>query len=188
MYCTTPGKHCAELIADALGAIGLGGLVERQQRGRRRGQPIGSDVALREHVFRHHNGCHRVRPAGIERQMGDDLRNLRRLHAVVERKLQVIRQRDRLIAPDQRGERDDAAIAQRKAGALPHLTEQAISACICRAPAQPSERPCGRGSRPPQRWRGSRALRPKRKAKVVRVLFEVSCRFPFLFGLSARRP
>ena len=27
------GKHCTELIADALGAIGLGGLVERQQRG-----------------------------------------------------------------------------------------------------------------------------------------------------------
>ena len=72
------------------------------------------------------NGRHRVRPAGIERQMGDDLRNLRRLHAVVERKLQVIRQRDRLIAPDQRGERDDAAIARRKAGTLPHLTEQAI--------------------------------------------------------------
>jgi len=36
------GKDCAELIADALGAIGLGGLVERQQRGSRRGEPIGS--------------------------------------------------------------------------------------------------------------------------------------------------
>ena len=58
--------------------------------------------------------------------MRDDLRNLRRLHAVVERKLQVIRQRDRLIAPDQRGERDDAAVARRKAGTLPHLAEQAI--------------------------------------------------------------
>ena len=49
--------------------------------------------------------------------MGDDLRNLRRLHAMVERKLQVIRQRDRLIAPDKRGERDDAAIAPRKTDA-----------------------------------------------------------------------
>ena len=45
---------------------------------------------------------------------------------MVERKLQVIRQRDRLIAPDQRGERDDAAIAQGQAGTLPHLTEEAI--------------------------------------------------------------
>ena len=58
--------------------------------------------------------------------MRDDLRNFRRLHAVVERKLQMIRQSDRLAAPDQRGECDDAAIAPRKAGALPHLTEQAI--------------------------------------------------------------
>ena len=47
-------------------------------------------------------------------------------HAVVERNLQVIRQRDRLIAPDQRGERDDAAIAPRKIGTLPNVTEQAI--------------------------------------------------------------
>jgi hypothetical protein len=46
--------------------------------------------------------------------------------AMVERKLKVIRQRDRLIAPDQRGECDDAAIAPRKAGTLPHVTEQAI--------------------------------------------------------------
>jgi hypothetical protein len=36
------GEHCAELIADALGAISLGGLVERQERRRRRGQPIGA--------------------------------------------------------------------------------------------------------------------------------------------------
>ena len=58
--------------------------------------------------------------------MGDDLRNLRRLDAVVERKLQVLRQRNRLIAPDQRRDRDHAAIAQGQAGALPHLSEQAI--------------------------------------------------------------
>jgi hypothetical protein len=45
---------------------------------------------------------------------------------MVQRELQVIRQRDRLIAPDQRGERDDAAIAPRKAGPRPHLAEQAI--------------------------------------------------------------
>jgi len=38
----------------------------------------------------------------------------------------VIGQRDRLIAPDQRSERDDAAIARRKAGTLPHVAEQAI--------------------------------------------------------------
>ena len=58
--------------------------------------------------------------------MGDDLRNLRRLHAMVEGKLQMLRQRDHLVAPDQRGERDDAAIARRKAGTLPHVAEQAI--------------------------------------------------------------
>jgi hypothetical protein len=120
------GEHCAELIADALRAISLGGLVERQQRGRGRRKLVRPDIALGEYVLGDSDRANRVRPTGVERQMRDDLRKLRRLHAVVERKLQVIPQRDRLIAPDQRRDRDDAAIAREKAGALPHLAEQAI--------------------------------------------------------------
>src|SRR5947209_382457 len=58
--------------------------------------------------------------------MGDDLRNFRRLHAVVERKLQVIRQSNHLVARDQRGERDDAAVAGCEAGTFPHLSEKLI--------------------------------------------------------------
>jgi hypothetical protein len=39
---------------------------------------------------------------------------------------QVIPQHDRLISPDQGGEREEAAITTRKAGTIPHVTEQAI--------------------------------------------------------------
>ncbi|MGY3368839.1 hypothetical protein ACVWZL_005964 [Bradyrhizobium sp. GM2.4] len=43
--------------------------------------------------------------------MSDDLRYLRRLHAAVEREGQVVRQFDGLVAGDQRGHRNDAAVA-----------------------------------------------------------------------------
>ena len=58
--------------------------------------------------------------------MRDDLGHLLRLDAIVERQVQVERHLDRLVARDQRGERDDAAIAGREAGALPHVAEQAV--------------------------------------------------------------
>jgi hypothetical protein len=87
---------------------------------------IGSDVVLRKHVFHYHNGCHRVRPAGMNARWV----MLSEIYAcftpTVERKFQVIRQCDRQIAPEQRGERDEAAIAPRKIGTLLHITEQAI--------------------------------------------------------------
>lgn len=44
--------------------------------------------------------------------MSDDLGDLGGLHAVVERKVDVVRHLDRLVARDQRGERDNAAVAQ----------------------------------------------------------------------------
>ena len=45
-------KHRAEEIANALGAICLGCLIERQQLRRSRRKLVGSDLAFREHVLR----------------------------------------------------------------------------------------------------------------------------------------
>src|SRR5262249_46849789 len=69
---------------------------------------------------------YRVRPAGIEREMGDDLRDLRGLDPMLERKFEVICKSNRLVSSDHCGKRDDAAVAGRQAGPLPHLTEQSI--------------------------------------------------------------
>ena len=95
---------------------------------------IDIDVALNKHVFCHCDGRHRVRPARIERQMCDDLGNLRRLHAMVEREFEVIRQRDHLVSADHRGEGDDATVAGRQTGPLPHLAEEAILREFVEAP------------------------------------------------------
>ena len=43
--------------------------------------------------------------------------SLGRLHAVVEREVEIVRQFDRLIARDERGDRDDATVARAKARA-----------------------------------------------------------------------
>jgi hypothetical protein len=59
--------------------------VKRKERNRRRGQLIARDLALREDVFCDGNGRYCVRPAGVERQMRDDLGNFGWLHTVIER-------------------------------------------------------------------------------------------------------
>jgi hypothetical protein len=51
--------------------------------------------------------------------MRDDLGNLARLNAVIERQVQVEGHLDRLVARDQRGERNDAAVSGHKARAFP---------------------------------------------------------------------
>jgi hypothetical protein len=58
--------------------------------------------------------------------MRDDLRDLRRLHAVVEREGQVVRQFDGLVAGDQRGDGDDAAVARGKARPFPEVVDDEL--------------------------------------------------------------
>ena len=50
--------------------------------------------------------------------------NFGRLHAMIEGKRHVTGHLDRLIARDQGGECDDAAIPRAKPRAFPHVTEQ----------------------------------------------------------------
>ena len=58
--------------------------------------------------------------------MRDDLGDLARLDAVIEREVQMVRHLDRLVAGDQRRERDDAAVPRRETGAFPYVPELAV--------------------------------------------------------------
>src|SRR5207302_6966294 len=64
--------------------------------------------------------------AGVEREMCDDPGNLRWLDAVFEREIEMVRHLNRLVARDQRGKRDDAAVVGVQARTLPHIAEQTI--------------------------------------------------------------
>jgi hypothetical protein len=55
--------------------------------------------------------------------MGNDLGNLAWLDAVIEGQVQIFGQFDHLIARDQGRDRDDAAVARLKSGALPEISE-----------------------------------------------------------------
>ena len=46
--------------------------------------------------------------------------------AVIERQIEIVGHLDGLVARDQRGERDDAAVAWRETRALPHLAEKTV--------------------------------------------------------------
>ena len=92
----------AELLADALRAFGLRGLVERQQLHGRRGELIDANVALCEGIFRNASGRECIGPASVERQVRDGLRDLAWLDPVLNRLVQVIGQWRRLIAGNQR--------------------------------------------------------------------------------------
>jgi hypothetical protein len=83
-------------------------------------------MAGRKHVLGNSGRSHRVRPAGVEGEMGDDLRYFAGLDTVVERKVEIIRHLDRLVAGDQGRERDDATVARREAGALPYVAKKPI--------------------------------------------------------------
>ena len=67
--------------------------------------------------------------------MGDDLGDLARLDAVVEREVRWSRHLDRLVARDERRERDDAAVPRREARAFPDVAEQAACAYFSSAGA-----------------------------------------------------
>jgi hypothetical protein len=58
--------------------------------------------------------------------MRDDLGDLARLDAVVERQLQLLRHLDGLVARDQRRQSDDAAVAVGEPAAAPQLGERPL--------------------------------------------------------------
>src|SRR5438093_4002162 len=85
---------------------------------------IGADLALGKDIFGDGNGSHRIPPAGVEREVRDDLGDLARLDAVVERQVEVVPHLDRLVACDQGGKRDDAAVSWCETRALPNIAEK----------------------------------------------------------------
>ena len=58
--------------------------------------------------------------------MRDDLRDFGRLHAAVDGAIEIEGQLDALVARNERGDRDDAAIPRIKARTFPHLPEEAF--------------------------------------------------------------
>src|SRR5262245_17276054 len=77
-----------------------------------------------EHLLGDERRSHRRRPAGVEREMGNDLAQFALFEPVVERALQVA---DQLLLAAERYQgsaRDQAAVALGEAGALPYLPEQ----------------------------------------------------------------
>src|SRR3954453_9928056 len=70
-----------------------------------------------------------VAPSGVESEMSDGLRDLAWLHAAVEREFQIGWKQSGLIAGDQHGEGDEAAIPWRKLWVLPQAVEKR-SACV----------------------------------------------------------
>src|SRR5438552_3093688 len=58
--------------------------------------------------------------------MRNDLGNLARLDAVIERMVQVTRHLDRLVARNKDRKRDDAAVARRKTRTLPQVSQNTV--------------------------------------------------------------
>jgi hypothetical protein len=79
-----------ELFADPLGPFSFRRLVERQQLNRCRRDLIGSNSALREYIPRRAHGAEGIGPPGVEREVGDDLRDLAWLDAVLDRLVEVV--------------------------------------------------------------------------------------------------
>jgi len=61
---------------------------------------IGPNFMMREHILRNPNGRQSVRPAGVKREMRDDLRNLDWLNTMIERVVEMEMHRDGLVARD----------------------------------------------------------------------------------------
>src|SRR5262249_19213272 len=114
-------RDLPELLSDTRRPLLLRRLVERKLRHRGRWELIGPDVAGPEDVSRRWDRIHRVRPAGVEGQVRDDLGYLRRLHAAVESEAEVVRQLHCLMAGDESRDRHDAAVARREAWPFPEI-------------------------------------------------------------------
>ena len=146
VFWTMARNDGAELLADAPLALRLPGLVDRKRRRRSIRELIRPDLARGKDLVCDRDRRHGIRPARIEREMGDDLGDLARLDAVVEREVQMARHLDRLVAGDQRRERDDAAVPRREPRAFPEVAEQrprayfssaGATVCTCSSVGEP---------------------------------------------------
>ena len=86
----------------------------------------GGDAAGSKHVLCHIGGRYGIPPPAVEREMGDDLRDLAGLYAVIECEVKIQCHLDGLIVRDQGGECRDASVPRRETGALPELTEKRV--------------------------------------------------------------
>jgi hypothetical protein len=89
-------------------ALLFGSLINGQKL--TRGRLIGSDSTLAESIFRDRNCRRGIRPAGVEREMRNDLRDLAWLDAIIERQVEMIWHLNRLITRDQGCDGYDAAV------------------------------------------------------------------------------
>jgi hypothetical protein len=101
------------LLLNTSRALRLSGLIDGEQFARCQWQLIGFDSAPSEDIVGGHHGRHGIRPAGVEREMRDDLRNFGWLDPIVEREIEMVRRLDRPIARDQSSEGHHAAVASR---------------------------------------------------------------------------
>jgi hypothetical protein len=72
-----------------------------------------SDSTFAEDIFRHRNRRRGIRPAGVEREMRDDLRKFAWLDPIIERQVEMVGHLDRLITGDQGRDGDNAAVSWR---------------------------------------------------------------------------
>src|SRR4051794_41055313 len=77
-----------------------------------------------EHVLGDEGCGHGCRPAGVEREMRDDLAQLGLCHAVVDRAFEMAGELLLAAERDQGGDDDQAAVALRQARPLPDIAEQ----------------------------------------------------------------
>jgi hypothetical protein len=119
-------KERAKLRIDTRSALLLGGFVYRQRRHGNGRKLICADVTRCKDLPRDGDRCHRISPAGVERQVRNDLRDLARLDTVVEREVEMIWHLDSLIARDQGSQGHNAAVVRPEAGALPYVAEEKV--------------------------------------------------------------
>ena len=80
-----------------------------------------------EHVLGHRDGGHGVRPAGVERQVRNDLRRVRLGDTVIHRAVQVIGDLRDLTGCNERADRHQTAIARCEIWTKPEIAEQHVS-------------------------------------------------------------
>jgi len=106
-------SYRTDILLNTSRTLRLGSLIQRKKLTRCWWKLIRCDSTFNENAFRDCDCRHGIRPAGIEREMRDDVRNLTWLDAVIEGKVEVVWHLDRLISSDQRGYGNNAAISWR---------------------------------------------------------------------------
>src|SRR5664280_3876324 len=102
-------------------------------------------VAWQELLLRDAHGGYGAGPTRVEGQMGDGLDQLLLRDPVLQRPGEVEPQLFRTVQRDQRGHRDEAAVALRQLGALPHVAEQDLIRQLHELRREVSEHPlCSR--------------------------------------------